>query len=196
MANLSSEQQEMRDSLRKSAMIWGGILGVILALLLVWILSGQGAGVRYGVSAVAGLAAAFCIFKWRFSANSDAAKCESCGASYSISRTDRQEEVTGTEAKEETEEQEDGSTKKTTWTEETVAVSETYTCSSCQNQTTKDFTTTRRKDEKEEIIPKPASAKAMDQKLERAAKSGGMSRPKAEPEAAEKPKTGKGRRSR
>ncbi len=59
MANLSSEQQEMRDSLRKSAMIWGGILGVILALLLVWILSGQGAGVRYGVSAVAGLAAAF-----------------------------------------------------------------------------------------------------------------------------------------
>ena len=70
MINLSQEQEEMRQSIQKSAMIWSVIFGLVTMGILVWALADQGTLVRLGVSAAAGLAVLLGIFKWRFSAKS------------------------------------------------------------------------------------------------------------------------------
>ena len=189
--SLNTEQEQLQASIQKSARTTGTIWGAIAGLISLWALSGQSIVVWLGASLLIAGAVGFGIYKWRYSAKSDSAKCTKCGASYSITQTDKVEKAIGTTPKEEREEQDDESTKVTTWTEERYSVTETYSCSKCGDVTTKEYESSRRKDVKEEVIPKPAAAKAMDQKLERGGKAGGMSRP--EPE---KPKSGQGRQSK
>lgn len=189
--SLSNEQEQLQAEIKKSARTTGSIWGVIAGLIGLWALSGQSLLIWLGGSIVIAGAVGFGIYKWRFGANSDSAKCAKCGASYSITQTDKVETPIGTTPKEEREEQDDGSTNVTTWTEERFSVTETYSCSKCGDVTTKEYESSRRRDVKEENIPKAPAEKAMDQKLERGAKAGGMSRP-----APEKPKSGQGRKSK
>ncbi len=155
MAELSQDQVEKRASIQKTAMIWGVIVGVVAGLLALWILGSQGAALRYGGAAVVALVAGFFVHRASFNSGAKSAKCEKCGAAFSISRTDRQETLAASEAKEEREEQPDKSVKVTTWTEETYDVVETYTCANCGDITTRSYQTTRRRDEKETVEPAP-----------------------------------------
>ncbi len=144
---LTAEQEAKRQQLLKSSIIGGGIVGLIVAGIAFWIMRDQGMAIRaLGSVAAGGLAAAGLGWK-NFNSSAREARCEKCGAAFSVSRTDRSETLTDTQEKEERKEKDDGSIEITRWTEEEYDVIETYTCSSCGNVTTKEFTTTKRRNE-------------------------------------------------
>ncbi len=155
MSELSENQEELRRSIQKSAIIWGLVLGVIAGLIAYWIMGSQTPNVRLGGSVVLGAGAGFAIFRWIFNSRARSAKCTKCGAAFSISRTNREETLVSSEEKEEREKQEDGSTKVNRWKEEKFDVVETYECSSCADVTTKTSQTTRRRDEESIVEPAP-----------------------------------------
>ncbi len=113
-----------------------------------------------------GFAAGFATLRKSMSSGASDARCGACNAAFSISRSDRVEEVIGSEPKEKREEQDDASTEVTTWVEDKVAVKETYTCTSCGDETTKEFEITRRRDEETSVEPAPVvkAAKKADKK--------------------------------
>lgn len=161
MTDLSQEQIEKRASIQKSATIFGVIVGGIAGLIALWALGGQGAAIRYGGAIVIALVLGVLVYRGSYASNAKAAACENCGATFSRSRTDKTEVPTGSEPKEERTEQEDGSTKVTTWIEEQLDVTETYTCSSCNDVSTKTYKTTRRINE-EEMILQPSTKGGQD----------------------------------
>lgn len=171
MTNLSQEQQDPRQSIQKSAMIWAVVLGVIVALLAYWIMGSQSSLIRIGASVVGGLVVAGAMFKKSFASGSKSARCAKCDAAFSITKTDSVETLASTSPKEEREEQDDKSTKVTTWVEDVFNVTDTYTCAKCQDTTTKEYERTRRKDE--EITVEPA-------KSAKPSKSGGKAAAKPE----------------
>lgn len=153
MPALSQEQLEKRAAIQKTATIWGAITGIVAGLLAMWILGGQGGAVRYGGAIVVAVAVGFAVFRASFQAGSKSAQCEKCGAAFSRSRTGHVETLLNTETKIERVDQEDKSTKVTTWTEEMFEVTDSYTCSKCQDVTTKTYETKRKSDEKTEVLP-------------------------------------------
>jgi len=153
MSDLSQDQDAMRASIQKSATIWGVIAGVIVGLIAIWILGGQGSAVRFGGGIVIGAVVAFLAYRASFKSNSKAAECAKCGAAFSRSRSDRAETLASSTPKEEREEMEDKSKKVTTWTEEVYDVIDSYTCAKCQDVTTKVYQTTRRKEEETTVYP-------------------------------------------
>ncbi|MEX0969474.1 MAG: hypothetical protein WD046_03390 [Paracoccaceae bacterium] len=153
MSGLSAEQEAMQASIKKTALIWGCIGGAVVALIALLVLSGQGGALRFGGAVILGAGAGFGLFKWSFGNGSKAAQCGKCSAAFSITRTDRSEKVLGSEPKESREEADDRSTKVITWMEETYEVTETYTCAKCGDVTTKTHTSSRKKDEKTEVLP-------------------------------------------
>ncbi len=188
--NMSTDQTAIQQSIYKSARNTGIGFGVVSGLISLWALSGQPTAVWIGSSiAVAGIVG-FGIYKWRYGANSDATNCEKCGAKFALSSSDKSEKISGSEAKEETELLDDGTTKITRWLEEKYLVTESFSCAKCQDITVKEYNRTRRKNVAEEIIPKSPSSKAMDQRLERMADSKPTNQAKTD-----KPKAGKGRQS-
>lgn len=190
--SLTDEQIALEKKIKKSARTWGIVLGVIAGLITLSLVSGMNTFIWAGAGAVVGLAVGLGIFKWRYSAKSGAAKCEKCGAAFSISQTDKTETLTGSIKDESREDLEGGATKVTTWTEEKYTVVETYTCSKCANETEKEYQSTRRKDEKEEIEPAaaPAKSEASQSKSGAAGKTAASSK-KGEPETT---RTGKGQK--
>lgn len=182
--SLSNEQQALEKKIGKSAKTWGIVFGVITALIILAVMSGTNVFIWIGSALIAGNGVGYGIYKWRYGANSDAATCEKCKATFSISKTDKSETLTGSSEEESREEQEDGTTKVTTWTEEKYDVVETYTCSKCTDETTKEFKTTKRKDEKEVIEPAPKSG------------AGGQSKSasKSESEKPQTKRTGEGQK--
>ena len=159
MANLSDEQQALKDSIKKSGMIWGAILGVIAAAIGYWALGGQSTAIQGGVAAAIGAATFGLISSWRIKANSAAAACAKCNATFSITRTDRAEEVKSSENKETRDAQPDHSTEVVTWVEDTIEVTDTYTCAKCNDATTKQYTKTVKRDEVETVEPAPEKPK-------------------------------------
>lgn len=162
MTKLSAEQEALKASIQKSAIIWGVILGLIAAGIAYWALGGQGPALRMGGAAAIGAAVLGLIASWRMKANSTAAACGKCGATFSITRTDRAEEVKSSEPKETREAQPDYSTKVTTWVEDTIEVTDTYTCAKCSDTTTKKYPRTVKRDEVEAIEPAPEKGKAKE----------------------------------
>jgi len=160
MTDLSQEQQAMRAAIRKKAMIWGIILGLIVAGLVWWLLGSQGTAIRGGGAVLGGFVVGFATLRKSMSSGASSARCGACNAAFSIARSDRVENVIGSETKEEREVQDDGSVEVTSWVEEKVAVKETYTCASCGDNTEKDFETTRRRDEETRTEPAPAEKTA------------------------------------
>ena len=153
MSDLSQDQEEKRASIQKGAITFGAIVGVIVALIAVWALGGQGGAIRYGGALVLGGVAGFFVFRGSFNSGSKSAQCEKCSAAFSRSKTDSAETVISSADKEEREAQEDKSTKVTTWIEDTVEVVDTYTCAQCGDVTTNSYQTTRKRDEAEVIEP-------------------------------------------
>ena len=158
MTQLSQEQQELQASIKKSSTIWAVIIGLITAGLVYWIMGSQTSMIRGGAAVIGGVVVAFAMYRKSFKSGSKSALCSSCNAAFSISRTDKVETLVASENKEEREAQEDGTTKVTTWVEEKYDVTDTYTCSACSDTTTKDYQTTRRKDEKTEVEPAPVAS--------------------------------------
>ncbi len=159
MTNLSQDQEEMRQSIQKIAMIWSITFGLIVAGIAFWALGGQSGLVRFAAGAVAGIIVLVAVFKWWFAANSKSAQCKKCSTAFSIGKTDHVETLNSSTAKETRDAQQDYSTKVTTWTEEEYGVIDTYTCASCGDVETKEYTNTRKKDEATEIEPAPVKGK-------------------------------------
>ena len=114
--------------------------------------------IRGGAAVIGGVVVAFAMYRKSMASGSKSAQCSKCNAAFSINRTDRVETVISTTDKEEREAQEDGSTEVKTWVEEAYSVLETFTCSKCGDVTTKEYQSTRRKDEKTEVEPAPVAS--------------------------------------
>ena len=158
MSHLSQEQQDLKASITKSAAIWGVIIGLITAGLVYWIMGSQTTMIRLGAAALGGVVVVFSMYRKSFASGSKSAQCGKCNTAFSISRTDRVETVTSTTDKEERKAQDDGSTEVKTWVEEGYSVLESFTCSKCSDVTKKEYQSTRRKDEKTELVPAPVSS--------------------------------------
>jgi len=148
MTHLSDQQEKLRSSIKKGAVTWGVILGLIVAGIVYWLLGGQSGLVRSAAAVGTGLIVAGLVFRKSMSSGADAAKCENCGAMFSVARVDRQEVLVNSEDRETRKELENGDTEITTWVEEKYDVTDTYECSKCQNTTTKTYQNSRKRDEK------------------------------------------------
>ncbi len=200
MPELSAEQQALKASIRKSALIWGLILGALVGGFVYMLNDELAQPLRSLVGGGVFAVIAGVIFVWRSKANAGAATCKKCNAAFSISRTDRSEKTLSSEPKETRDAQPDHSTKVTTWLEEVIETTDTYTCSKCGDITTKVSTRTEKKDLKEEIEPAPQKEKpaAVSQKAApdagkakaAAPKAGGKGAGKKKPAAAKAGKTG------
>ena len=159
MSQLSSEQEALKAGIEKSAGIWGGILGLASGGIAYWALGGQSGAIQMGLATAVGVGVLLGIRTWRIKANSSAATCAKCSATFSITRTDHAEKVLSSESKETREAQPDYSTKVTTWTEELVETTNTYTCAKCGDTEAKVSQRTVKKDEKEMNEPAPVKEK-------------------------------------
>ncbi len=147
MSNLSSEQQDLKRSITKSAIIWGVVLGCIAGAIAFWLTADMTEGNRTQITGMVAGGVGFLLFLFISRSGAKSSKCEKCSAAFSISRTNREENLVSAEEKSEHEKLDDGGSKLTTWIEEKFDVVETYTCSSCDNITTKNSQITRKKDE-------------------------------------------------
>ncbi len=151
MGELTAEQLETRRKIRQGSIIGGTIIGLIVGGIAYWLLGSQAGTTRTLGAIAAGIVVAVVMYWKNYNAAAKDARCTKCNIAFAVSRTDRTEIPTSSENREERKEQDDGSIEITTWTEEEFDVVETYTCSACGDETTKEFTTTRRKDEKTEV---------------------------------------------
>lgn len=168
MSQLSTEQEDLQASIKKSATIWGVILGLVVGGLVYWILSSQGGAIRAGGAIVGGLVVAYAAYAKSFKSGSKSARCTKCDAAFSITKSGTNETLASSNPMEKREEQDDGTTNVTTWTEEKYDVVDSYTCASCDDVTTKEYQVTRKKDEATEVIAakvegeKPAKTETPD----------------------------------
>ncbi len=147
MTNLSEEQEALKYSIAKSALIWGLVLGVIAGAITFWLSGGMTSGERAQTTGFVAGGVGFVLFlfiSWR---GKKSAKCAKCSAAFSISRTGREETLVSSEEKSEHEKLEGGGSKLTEWIEDKLDVVETFSCSSCNDVTTKEFQITRKRDE-------------------------------------------------
>jgi hypothetical protein len=151
MTGLSDSQTALSAKIKRSALIWGVIAGLVVGGIAYWLLSGQAPALRSAASA--GVAALVAIFARQKSIASGSAqsRCNACNTPFSITRTDRSETLTGSQDMEKTETLEDGSTKTTTWIAEEYEVTETWTCAKCGDITHKHSTSNRKRDETETL---------------------------------------------
>jgi len=175
MTNLSHDQEEMRQSIQKSAAIGSIICAAIIAAIIYWILGDKSTVMRIASASAGGVVVLVVVFKLIFSNKSKSAQCKNCSAAFSISKTDHVETLKSSAAKETREAQEDYSTKVTTWTEEIYDITDTYTCSGCADVQTKEYTSTRKKDEQTEIEPAPVKNKPTAKNGGKPGQAGGVS---------------------
>lgn len=148
MPQLSDQQEVLRASIQKRAIIWGLVLGLVIAALAYWILGSQGELIRSAGAVVIGLLAATGIYRKTLSSGAAGAKCAECGAGFSVTRTDHTEDLLKSESRESRKEMENGDTEITAWVEEVFNVDDTYTCAKCAHVSQKTYQTTRKRDEK------------------------------------------------
>lgn len=160
MTQLSNEQESLRASIKKGAIIWGVILGLIVAGLAYWLLGSQSSMIRQGGAALAGLLVAGGMYRKSMSSGAAGAKCAKCNAAFSVSRTDQAEVLVKSEARESRKELENGDTEITTWVEEVFDCDDTYTCSKCADVSHKTYQSSRKRDEK--VALKTADKKGAD----------------------------------
>ncbi|MCF6326378.1 MAG: hypothetical protein L3J21_03685 [Devosiaceae bacterium] len=169
MSELSENQEELRKSIQKSSMIWALVSAVIVGAIAYWLLGGQEQIIRMVATLAIGGATGFLMFRQNFNSRAKSSKCTKCSAVFSISRTNREETLVSCEEKSEKEKLDEGGTRLTVWSEEKFDVVETYTCSSCQEISTKEFQITRTKDKvvTEKGAPKSKGPKKVDRKSDK-----------------------------
>lgn len=160
MTQLSDQQEVLRASIKKGAIIGGVILGVIIAALAYWLLGGQDSMIRQGGAALAGLLVAGGVYGKSMSSGAKGAKCAKCNAAFSVSRNDHAEVLVRSEARESRKTLENGDVEISTWVEEAFDCDDTYTCSKCADVTHKKYQSTRKRDEK--TVVKTAGKKGAD----------------------------------
>jgi len=159
MTQLSPEQAALKASITKSAAIWAVIIGALVGGITYALNDEFAQPMRSLIGGGVFVVVAALIFIWRKKANSTAATCGNCNATFSITRTERVEKVLSSEPKETRDAQPDYSTKVTTWIEEVIETTDTYTCAKCGDTEAKVSQRTVKKDEKEEIEPAPVKGK-------------------------------------
>ena len=101
MSNFSNQQQALKSSITKGAIIGAGIIGLIIAGLAYWLLGSQGSVIRSGGAVLAGLGIAALVYKKTMASGAAGAKCAKCSTAFSVSRSDRQEILVKSQTKEE-----------------------------------------------------------------------------------------------
>ena len=160
MTQLSDQQETLRASIKKGAIIGGVILGLIVAGLAYWLLGSQGSAIRSGGAGLAGLLVAGGMYRKSMSSGAEGAKCANCNATFSVARSDKAESLVKSEAKESRKDLDNGDIEITTWVEEVYDVDDTYTCAKCADVTHKKYQSTRKRDEK--TVVKTAGKKGAD----------------------------------
>lgn len=147
MTTLSEEQQDLKNSITKSALIWGLVLGVIAGAITFWLTGEMASSERAQTTGFVAGGVGFLLFLFNSWRGKKSAKCAKCSAAFSISRTGREETLVSSEEKSKHEKLEGGGSKLSEWVEDKFDVVETFVCSSCDDETTNEFQTTRKRDE-------------------------------------------------
>lgn len=155
MNGLTPEQQALKNKITTSAIIWGVVAGIVVALLAFWLLANAGDVIRWGVAIVGG--AGVGLLTWRLVHSSSVAKavCKKCGTAFGIREVSRSERLIGSEQRRKQEQVKpstkiDAAVNRTiTWTEEKYEVTAVDECFKCHDRTERKWTVTREKDRSE-----------------------------------------------
>jgi len=152
MDGLSPEQQALKSKITTSAIIWGAVAGVVVALLALLLLREAGELVRWLVTLIVGGAAGYLTYRWLYSSGVAKAVCRNCGTAFGIREVSRSEQLLSSEQRKKVEQVKpatkiDAAVNRTvTWTEEKYEVTAVDECFKCHNRTERTWTVTREKD--------------------------------------------------
>lgn len=155
MEGLSPEQQALKGKITTSAIVWGAVTGIVVALLALWLLGSAGELARWLVTIILGPAAGYFTYRWRFSTGVAKAVCKKCGTAFGIREVSRSEQLVSSEQRKKVEQVKpatkiDAAVNRTiTWTEEKYEVTAVDECFKCHDRTERKWTLTREKDRAE-----------------------------------------------
>src|SRR5690606_9141075 len=159
MYELTAEQQKQKSRIRTGALVSGGLVALVVAVVAFFVTGGLGALLRWVVILVAAGGLGYLAYRTSYNTGVAKAVCKKCGTAFGIREVERHERVVGTEERREIEpvkpasKTERGTNRVTTWTEEKVentAIDEGF---KCHDRTERTWTTTREKDKTEEDVP-------------------------------------------
>jgi len=155
MDGLSPEQQALKGKITTSAIIWGAVAGIVVALLAFWLLASAGELVRWLVAIILGPAVGYFTYRWRYNSEVAKAVCKKCGTAFGIREVSRSEQLLSSEQRRKVEQVKpatkiDAAVNRTvTWTEEKFEVTAVDECFKCHDRTERKWTVTREKDRTE-----------------------------------------------
>ncbi|MHB1110300.1 MAG: hypothetical protein ACYCZU_08300 [Devosia sp.] len=155
MEGLSPEQQALKGKITTSAIVWGAVAGIGVALLALWLLGSAGELARWLVTIILGPAAGYFTYRWRYSTGVAKAVCKKCGTAFGIREVSRSEQLVSSEQRKKVEQVKpatkiDAAVNRTiTWTEEKFEVTAVDECFKCRDRTERKWTVTREKDRAE-----------------------------------------------
>lgn len=158
MDGLSPEQQALKDKITTSAIIWGVVTGIVVALLAFWLLGNAGELIRWLGAIILGPAAGYLTYRWQYSTAVAKAVCKNCGTAFGIREVARSEQLLSSEQRRKVEQVKpatkiDAAVNRTvTWTEEKYEVTAVDECFNCHNRTERKWTVTREKDRAEVTV--------------------------------------------
>jgi len=158
MDGLTPEQQALKNKITTSAIIWGVVAGIVVALLAFWLLANAGEVIRWGATIVGGGAVGFITWRLVQSAGVARAVCKKCGTAFGIREITRSEQLIGSEQRKKVEQVKpatkiDAAVSRTiTWTEEKYEVTAVDECFKCHDRTERKWTVTREKDRSEATV--------------------------------------------
>jgi hypothetical protein len=157
--DLTPEQQGIKTKITMSAILWGIIAGLVVALLAFWLLQNAADWLRWVLTVILGAGGGYLTFRLTYNSGVAKAVCKNCGTAFGIREVDRVERITGTEQRRKVQagrppsKTDRGTNKITTWTEEKVEVTAIDECFNCHNRTERKWTMTRDKDKTESETP-------------------------------------------
>lgn len=155
MDGLSPEQQALKGKIATSAIVWGVVAGVAVALVAFWLLGNAGDLIRWIGTIVLGPAAGYFTYRWLYSSGVAKAVCKNCGTAFGIREVSRSEQLLSSEQRRKVEQVKpatkvDAAANRTiTWTEEKYEVTAVDECFKCHDRTERKWTVTREKDKVE-----------------------------------------------
>ncbi|MHB1101439.1 MAG: hypothetical protein ACYC0C_01390 [Devosia sp.] len=155
MEGLSPEQQALKGKITTSAIVWGAVAGIGVALLALWLLGSAGELARWLVTIILGPAAGYFTYRWRYSTGVAKAVCKKCGTAFGIREVSRLEQLLSSEQRKKVEQVKpatkiDAAVNRTViWIEEKYEVTAVDECFKCHDRTERKWTVTREKDRAE-----------------------------------------------
>ena len=155
MNGLTTEQQALKNKIATSAIVWGVVAGVVVALLAFWLLADSGDLVRWTVSILGGAVVGFIAGRLLYSSGVTRAVCKKCGTAFGIREVSRSERLLSSEQRKKVEEVKPATkidargTRTVTWIEEKYEVTAVDECFNCHDRTERKWTVTRERDRSE-----------------------------------------------